>query len=90
MARTKTTAREVAGHTKPPVAGIRKSPRVGQSERGAAGQSKERTAEPSRVPRIEGENAEVHKLVSCGSITVYMIFSDQFYMPNMWVILLGI
>ena len=90
MARTKTSAREVAGRTKELVVGIRQSPRAGQSERVVAGQSKERTVGPSRVPRIEGDNAEVHKLISCGSITVYMIFSDQFYMPNMWVILLGI
>ena len=67
-------AREVVGHTKPPVAGIKKSPRVGRSERGAAGQSKERTAGPSTVPGIEGDNPEVHKPVSCGYITVVRIY----------------
>ena len=90
MARTKTTPRKVTGHTKEPTAGIRKSPCTGQSERGVAGQSKERIDGPSRLPGIKGDNAEVHKPVSCGSITVYMIFSNQFYMSNMWVILLGI
>ena len=60
MARMKTMVREVAGHTKKLVARIRKSPRAKQSDRVVAGESKERTAGPSTVPGIEGDNPKVH------------------------------
>ena len=62
MARTKTTAREVAGHTKGSTVEIRKSPRNEPMERGVAGQTKETTVVPSSLPGIEEDNAEVISL----------------------------